>query len=199
MSVNATVVNDTRYMMQFRFWLDGKKDLESWLADECARLKSIRQFQMVVRNALRLYLSLQAGEIDVLVELFPFAVKVATPPNVEVNSPASRLPSAALPNANLLEVKTSTSKPGNAGRILILQVWLASRLSNVELFTQEDLALVTGHPAFNQALIQAEIARRAKAAPTNKPIQPVDVGNAKKIKGADFNLSAPDFNDLPEL
>lgn len=106
MSINASVVNDNRYMMQFRFWLDGKKDLESWLADECARLKSLRQFQTVVRDALRLYLSLRKGQLDVLMELFPFAVNMPPKPNLEVKSPTSRLPSTAMPE---LEIKHAVS------------------------------------------------------------------------------------------
>lgn len=111
MSVNATVVNDTRYMMQFRFWLDGKKDLESWLADECAKLKSLRQFQTVVRNALRLYLSLQAGQLDVLLELFPFAVNMPPQPSFAPQRPLQ--PASAAPEIEL-EIKISKGGKSNA-------------------------------------------------------------------------------------
>lgn len=109
-----------------------------------------------------------------------------------------------------LEVK-KTTKSVNAGRILILQVWLTSSDKNIELFKPEDLEMVTGHPAFNQTLIKNEIKRRAKLAKNAGAQQATPVpaekgqggevapGELRKIAGADKPLAEPNYDDLEDL
>lgn len=64
-----------RNRMQFRWALDLRKrcefDIAFWLED----LKVSRQFTTVMRNAIRLYRDFEAGEYNVLRELFPNVVK----------------------------------------------------------------------------------------------------------------------------
>lgn len=64
-----------RNRMQFRWALDLRKrcefDIAFWLED----LKESRQFAAVMRNAVRLYRDLEAGECNVLRELFPDVVR----------------------------------------------------------------------------------------------------------------------------
>lgn len=129
-------------------------------------------------------------------------------PALPESRPIAKLPAANNINNIDLEIK-KTSKPVNAGRILILQVWLTSSEKNIELFKAEDLEMVTGHPAFNQSLIKAEIARRKKAAQftpqpaAEKPViaepPPATTGNSKQLKGAEIEFAAPDFEELDLL
>lgn len=68
-------MSDKRTRHQLRFWLDVTKTEEDQLAEQVASLKKNRQFADYVRNGLRLMLSLAAGEVDVLIELFPWIVE----------------------------------------------------------------------------------------------------------------------------
>jgi len=207
MSINATVVNDTRYMMQFRFWLNAKNDLESWLADECAKLKSVRQFQTVVRNALRLYLSLQAGQLDVLMELFPFAVNVAAPVPGNVGQPSLLVPRSTTPPVEMPELEVNyQAKQTSKWRVAHcnIQIGLYHLGSIKELKDLDDEVLAYGihFNKLNKDQAQAILARRGAKnqleAVTLRADAP-NTGNAKPIPGANVKLVAPDFNDLPEL
>lgn len=107
-------------------------------------------------------------------------------------------PHSPLPTGDLIEFSRPTVKAGKAGQIMLLQVWLASKTENISLFTDADLELVTGHPAFPQRLIEAEKARRAGAASSaiNQEASPA----IRTIKGAEsVNLTPPNFDDLDLL
>lgn len=77
--VNATGVTattsaprpDTRIRRMFRFWLDVTKDDQHLLTVALDKLIRERKFAANVRDALRLYLDLKAGNTAVLFELFP--------------------------------------------------------------------------------------------------------------------------------
>jgi len=62
---------DSRFRCQFRFHLDANKAAEYALGMELKRLKEMRQYLPTIRNALRLFLDLKAGNTTVLLELFP--------------------------------------------------------------------------------------------------------------------------------
>lgn len=100
------------------------------------------------------------------------------------------LPASPLPTGDLIEFSKPTGKAGNAGRIMLLQVWLSSKVENITIFSLDDLDLVTNHPAFPQKLIEAEKARRAGAA------SPA----IKTIAGSgSVDLTPPNFDDLDLL
>jgi hypothetical protein len=61
-----------RYRVMHKFWLDLKKNDEDWLDERIHELKKKRTFVKVVRDALRLFLDLKQGKVEVLVELFPW-------------------------------------------------------------------------------------------------------------------------------
>lgn len=66
---------DTRLQQQIRFNLNLRRPDESSLADDIAALRKLRQFRPTILNALRLFLDLKDGYLDVLQELFPDAVQ----------------------------------------------------------------------------------------------------------------------------
>lgn len=55
-----------------RFWLDMRKDDESFLHEFVQDLKSQRLFAATIRNALLLIYDLREGRVDMLLEMFPF-------------------------------------------------------------------------------------------------------------------------------
>lgn len=63
---------DKRWRGQFRFWLDANKPDELAIGQGLMDLKARRQFAPAIRNALRLWLDLRAGKVDVLLALFPW-------------------------------------------------------------------------------------------------------------------------------
>jgi hypothetical protein len=217
------------HRLQFRFWLDVVRPEEKALAEYVEELKERRRFAQSIRDALCLLRDLQAGRITVLLALFPwiedyFRERFAntrpaadqewfihqveqikgllqqreTLPLAPAHTPLPSRDSNPL-LADTLEIKSSPSKNNQSGRILTLQVWLTADIKNIRLFKPEDLELVTGHPAFNQEIIRAEIARRKKADTTAPatPIPPSSTG--KKLKGADLVFAAPSFEDMELL
>lgn len=63
------------FRLQFRFWLDIVRPDEHWLAEKIEGWKAARQFAGVIRDALRLFAMLQAGDVSVLRALFPEIVR----------------------------------------------------------------------------------------------------------------------------
>lgn len=59
------------FRLQMKFWLDANKPLERELGLYLDDLRLQRKFTPTIRNAVRLYKSLQEGRADVLFELFP--------------------------------------------------------------------------------------------------------------------------------
>lgn len=68
----ALMPKDDRARAQFRFWLDVMKDPEFELAQEIMLMKQRRKFAATIRDGLRLMIDLNAGHIDVLLQLFPW-------------------------------------------------------------------------------------------------------------------------------
>ena len=64
-------MSTTRFRLQYKFWLDLNKAEESELADIIADLKQERTFSRVVRDGIRLMVSLMQGRLDLLLALFP--------------------------------------------------------------------------------------------------------------------------------
>jgi hypothetical protein len=60
------------YRIQHRFWLDITRDDEFELDEQLSVEKKRRGFASTLRNALRLWFDLMAGNTDVLCELFPW-------------------------------------------------------------------------------------------------------------------------------
>lgn len=60
------------YRIQHKFWLDIAKEEEYLLAEKLAKRKTKREYTATLRNALRLYFSLQTGATHILDEMFPF-------------------------------------------------------------------------------------------------------------------------------
>jgi hypothetical protein len=61
-----------RFRLRFTFWLDIRKAAEEELADQIELLKNRRAFSGTVRDGIRLIIDLRAGNLDVLLELFPW-------------------------------------------------------------------------------------------------------------------------------
>lgn len=57
---------------RFMFWLDLNKPEEYQIAEIVFELKQQRSFAQTVRDGIRLIVSLRAGKLDVLFELFPW-------------------------------------------------------------------------------------------------------------------------------
>ena len=71
------------YRLMQKFWLDiGKRD-ERDLAQQIVELKNQRAFTSTIRDALRLFLDLKQGNIDVLIELFPFVKDTLQPAQID--------------------------------------------------------------------------------------------------------------------
>lgn len=76
-NANGVTPQDKRNRIQFRFWLDANKPEQAEMGDKLDRMKADKNksFAAFIRNAIRLMLSLMAGETIVLVELFPHVVE----------------------------------------------------------------------------------------------------------------------------
>ena len=61
-----------RFRIQYKFWLDVTQDDQYDLAETINGLKQARSFSKVVRDGIRLVVDLWHGNLDVLLELFPF-------------------------------------------------------------------------------------------------------------------------------
>lgn len=77
---NANVTRTKRLRESFSFWLEIENPEHFELAKAINQLKRLRQFAPTIRNALMLYLDLQAGKTDELRRQFPFATKPAPSP-----------------------------------------------------------------------------------------------------------------------
>jgi Arc/MetJ-type ribon-helix-helix transcriptional regulator len=66
------MMKDKRTRFQYRFWLDITKSMERELAEQVDALKRGRSFSTFIRDGLRLMIDLSAGNVEVLVELFPW-------------------------------------------------------------------------------------------------------------------------------
>jgi hypothetical protein len=64
-----------RARRMFRFWLDAAKPEEAALGVKLEELGKKRKFATLIRDAIRLMLALMAGDLSVLVELFPNVVE----------------------------------------------------------------------------------------------------------------------------
>jgi hypothetical protein len=64
-----------RARRMFRFWLDAAKPEEAALGVKLEEFGKKRKFATLVRDAIRLMLALMAGDLSVLVELFPHVVE----------------------------------------------------------------------------------------------------------------------------
>lgn len=65
-------MNAKRFRVRQVFWLDMNKADEYELAETIDQLKQSRTFVRTIRDSIRLILDLRAGQVDVLLELFPF-------------------------------------------------------------------------------------------------------------------------------
>lgn len=63
---------DLRIKRTHSVQLDINKDVENWLHEWIEHLTKQRKFSQYVRDGLRLMIDLSAGNVDVLVELFPW-------------------------------------------------------------------------------------------------------------------------------
>lgn len=61
-----------RFRLKFMFWLDVSKSDELGLAEMVDDLKEKRLFSKTLRDGIRLICDLRAGNLDVLLELFPW-------------------------------------------------------------------------------------------------------------------------------
>ena len=61
-----------RVRERFSFWLDITRDDDFILADHISDLKRKRRFSRAIRDGLALLDSLHRGEVDLLLELFPW-------------------------------------------------------------------------------------------------------------------------------
>lgn len=79
-----------RQRFLFKFWLDIAKPEERAIAEQSDSLKSRRQWQPSVRDALKLLYSLREKRIDVLLTLFPWVEEYFRARFAHEDSPANR-------------------------------------------------------------------------------------------------------------
>jgi hypothetical protein len=214
--------------LELTYRIDTNKAHEREILPIVDDLMTKRSYSRAIRVGLKIFWEALKGETTTLRAEFPQLVELMVAEAVQTalrenqnqaleqitrqlqalnqGAPTSIANNAPRPSPNrdnpddLLEIKPKSTKPGNSGRVLLLQVWMASNVEHIKLFNTEDLELVTGHPAFNQALIEAEKARRRQAAvPSPPPSAPLQVGQSKKIKGSEGELPPPNFDDLDLL
>lgn len=73
--VNVSTDSSGRCRRTYRFELDGTRAAERAIGESLAHLKKQRAYLPFIRNALRLMFSLLAGDLSVLMELFPNIVQ----------------------------------------------------------------------------------------------------------------------------
>lgn len=116
---------------QLQIWLDVTKDVDHELLIASDELKRQRKFAKTIRDGFRLILDLQAGNIDVLLELAPWIAQrlIATPtlPATSVPEPKREQPLGFHNNNALAELDdlvlnfsedTSTKKNSNSQNLL---------------------------------------------------------------------------------
>jgi hypothetical protein len=74
------------FRMRFVFWLDLCQEGEADLAEYIDELKEQRKFVTTIKQGLRLIRDLRAGDIDVLLELFPEIKSKLQPDSTELVS-----------------------------------------------------------------------------------------------------------------
>lgn len=70
-SQNITTRKEKRRRIQMRFFLDANNDTDNAIGWYLAEAKKQRQMTHIIRNGVRLFLSLREGRVDVLLALFP--------------------------------------------------------------------------------------------------------------------------------
>lgn len=86
--LGVNVDRSGRARRHIRFSLDLMKPVEEWLYTQIMDMTAVRMFQPVIRDALRLWLDLSRGRIDVLLELFP---DVKSHPDFAGHEPSEKL------------------------------------------------------------------------------------------------------------
>lgn len=112
--------------MKFMFWLDSTKADEDFLIEQVELLKQKRLFAKTIRDGIRLICDLRAGNIEVLLELFPWTREALQPvaaPEHRLQEQIARLEALLLAQGHVplqrppsdrpaarLEIKPATSK-----------------------------------------------------------------------------------------
>ena len=97
-----------RFRLPFHFWLNITKDDELEIADMIADLKERRTFSQVIRDGIRLIVSLRAGRVEVLEMLFPWIRDYYTK---QQSSPADEFLRLIQQRADLLTTGPRSSVP----------------------------------------------------------------------------------------
>lgn len=105
---------DTRQRRQVRFMLDAANPTDAAIGRALFDRKGSRQMTPTIRKALRLYLSLEAGNTDVLYELFP---QLAQTPSELFASLMAEIATRAPQPADVVTVEpTNDPAPDNSRR-----------------------------------------------------------------------------------
>src|SRR5215204_1231137 len=80
--VRRSWMTKNSFRMKFMFWLDCSKADEDALIQQVELLKQERLFSRTIRDGIRLICDLRAGNLDVLLELFPWTKEALQPVSV---------------------------------------------------------------------------------------------------------------------
>lgn len=137
--------NKPRQRFQFKFWLDAYVQVEYSIMESIAILKSERKFAATMRNALRLIIDLSAGNIDVLLELFPWVKDRLN--EEQTTSPTPQPPPIPDPKELAREIATQIILQGGADKILMQSTGQQTDSSRTgqgaKMLTQQQFALPT--------------------------------------------------------
>lgn len=70
------------FRLKFMFWLDSTKPDEDSLIEQVEQLKQERLFVKTIRDGIRLIIDLREGNLDVLMELFPWTKDALQPTSI---------------------------------------------------------------------------------------------------------------------
>jgi hypothetical protein len=187
----ANGINANRSRLMFRFWLNIMNDKDSWLADECSKLIEGRKFTTTIRNALRLLFDLQAGQTDVLRELFPHVLTIPTQTVIQTAPPPRKQAEPAnLEDLPTLEIKEAVSDENPTFNIILSTLSIGMDLANIP---REILEYGVKKGRVNASKLDEWDKLRGK--PPKQPTPPA-TNEIKQIAGAAISLDIPDFDDL---
>ena len=118
-ATGVTPTKDKRWRGQFKFWLNANDVGEKALGDSLVMLKSNRQFAPTIRNALRLFLDLKAGNTEVLCELFPGIVTAISQPALVPSDEFNAIIAKIDALGGRLEHVTAAAHTGNAKALTV--------------------------------------------------------------------------------
>lgn len=128
------------FRMKFMFWLDSAKPDEDRLIEQVEQLKQNRLFTRTLRDGIRLICDLRAGNIEVLMELFPWVREAMQQPapvstDQRLQEQIARLEALLLAQGNVPVQRAEPAQP---------RVEIATEKSNTKTVAQNFMDSMKG-------------------------------------------------------